>query len=56
MNHKQNSYEKIEMYKKVPLHFSMVTSTFPNFPRLRQENLELTRAKLARQGSAKPAR
>ena len=39
MNYKQNSYEKTEMYKKVPLHFSMVTSTFPNFP---VENLEST--------------
>ena len=42
MNYKQNSYEKTERYKKVPLHFSMVTSTFPNFSRLRQENLEST--------------
>ncbi len=47
MNYKQNSYEKIEMYKKAPLHFSIVTSTFPNFP---MENLESTRAKPARQG------
>ena len=39
MNSKQNSYVKTEMYKKVPLHFSMVTSTFPNFP---VENLEST--------------
>ena len=47
MNCKQNSYEKTEMYKKAPLHFSMVTSTFPNFP---VENLESTRAKPPRQG------
>ncbi len=53
MNYKQNSYEKTEMYKKVSLHFSMVTSTFPNFP---VEDLESTRAKPPRQGSAKPAR
>ncbi len=39
MNYKQNSHIKTEMYKKVPLHFSMVTSTFPNFP---VENLEST--------------
>ncbi len=39
MNYKQNSYEKTERYKKVPLHFSMVTSTFPNFP---VENLKST--------------
>ena len=39
MNYKQNSYVKTEMYKKVPSHFSMVTSTFPNFP---VENLEST--------------
>ena len=39
MNYKQNSYEKTEMYKEVPLHFSMVISTFPNFP---VENLEST--------------
>ncbi len=42
MNYKQDSYEKTKMYKKVPLHFSMVTSTFQNFPR---ENLESTREK-----------
>ncbi len=53
MNCEQNSYEKTEMYKKAPLHFSMVTSTFSNFP---VENLESTRAKPPRQGSAKPAR
>ncbi len=39
MNYKQDSYEKTEMDKKIFLHFSMVTSTFPNFP---VENLEST--------------
>ena len=39
MNYKQDSYEKTEMDKKFSLHFSMVTSTFPNFP---VENLEST--------------
>ncbi len=43
-------------YKQKPSHFSMVTSPFPNFPAEGVENLESTRAKPPRQGSAKPAR